>query len=232
MYPKENIYGTEIARDLGSIAQLKQSFVGIFSCAETPSRCMINMICIIDCGTSWLEEIKENVIESGHKCKIIKFDEIEEHDFNLFSGIIISGAPTNLTEVNLEEYLSPFRFIKAVDIPVLGICLGHQIIGLLYGTQVHAGKMINKKEKIEIVKKDDMLSGIEDNSLFQEEHCEFIDLPKEFYLLARSESCNNEAMRHKSKKIYGTQFHPEVSGSNGNKLFRNFLNICYSEANK
>ncbi|NCO97466.1 MAG: hypothetical protein COY38_04990 [Candidatus Aenigmarchaeota archaeon CG_4_10_14_0_8_um_filter_37_24] len=183
------------------------------------------MICIIDCGTSWLEEIKKNVSELKKPYKVIKFDEIEDCKFKSFSGIIISGAPTLLTQVDLKKYMSLFRFIKTVSIPILGICLGHQIIGLLYGSEVHVGKMVNKKEKIEIVKQDDLFLGIKNNSLFQEEHSEFITLPEEFQLLAKSKTCDNEAMKHKKRKIYGVQFHPEVSGSNGKMVLDNFLKI-------
>ena len=96
-------------------------------------------------------------------------------------------------------------------------------MGLLCGSEINAGKHINKKEQIEIVKQDDLFQGIENQALFREDHSEFITLPKEFYLLAKSKSCNNEAMRHKHKELYGTQFHPEVSNNNGKKLFRNFL---------
>jgi len=184
------------------------------------------MICIIDCGTSWLEKIKKNVTDSNKQYKIIKLDEIIGCNFESFSGIIISGAPTLLTQVNLQEYLSPFKFIKTVNIPVLGICLGHQIIGLLYGSEIHTGKMIDKREQIEIVREDALFLDIRNHALFREEHLDFITLPEEFYLLAKSKTCDNEAMKHKRRKLYGIQFHPEVSNNNGKILFRNFLKMC------
>jgi len=184
------------------------------------------MIGIIHCGSSWFEDIKKRVAELNKPYKVIMLNEIKDCDFELFSGIIISGAPTLLTKVDLKKYLDPFKFIKTVNIPILGICLGHQIIGLLYGAEIHHGKMIDKKEKIEIVKEDKLFLDVKNNALFRQAHQEFVDLPQEFCLLAKSETCNNVAMKHKNKKIYGTQFHPEVSGNSGKKLFRNFLNMC------
>ena len=74
--------------------------------------------------------------------------------------------------------------------------------------------------------KDDLFQDIENHSLFQEEHSESITLPEEFLLLAKSKTCDNEVMKHKTKSIYGTQFHPEVSDNNGKILFRNFLKLC------
>ncbi|GEM_PF-567984 len=184
------------------------------------------MICIIDCGTSWLEDIKRNVKKSGHSYKVIHLDGVEKCDFKSFSGIIISGASILLTQVEVQRYLDLFTFIKTVNAPILGICLGHQIMGLLYGSEIHKGKMINKKEHIDFVKNDPLFSDIENHSLFQEEHSEHITLPNRFHLLAKSDSCNNEVMKHKSKKMYGAQFHPEVSGEDGVKIFKNFLHMC------
>jgi GMP synthase (glutamine-hydrolysing) len=184
------------------------------------------VICIIDCGTSWLEEIKRNVAELKKPHKVIALNGIRDCNPESFSGIIISGAPILLTQGKIEKYMDLFKFIKTADIPILSICLGHQILGLVYGSHIHIGKKIDKEERIEIVKRDDLFLGIENRALFREEHSESITLPKEFCLLAKSESCANEAMKHKHKKLYGTQFHPEVSGSDGKKLFRNFLKMC------
>ena len=118
------------------------------------------MICIIDCGTSWLGEIKQNLTNFGYKFKVIKLDEIKDSEFKSFSGIIISGAPTLLTQINIEEYVNLFKFVKKVNVPILGICIGHQVIGLLYGSEITAGKMIDKMEQIKIVKEDDLFIDI------------------------------------------------------------------------
>jgi len=184
------------------------------------------MILIIDCGTDWLKEIKDNLTELDYSNKVFRLNEIKDCKFKSFSGIIISGAPTLRSQINLKEYLHLFRFVKTVQIPILGICLGHQIIGLLYGSEIRKREMVDKKEYIEIVKEDILFTNIKNKSLFREEHFEYITLPKEFYLLAKSNSCDNEAMKHKSKRIYGVQFHPEVSNDNGKQIFKNFLKMC------
>lgn len=190
------------------------------------------MICIIDCHTSWIDKIKKNVTDLNRPCKVFKLDEVQNLNFESFSGIIISGSLIHITLADTQEYMKSFKFIKTVNIPVLGICLGHQMMGLLYGSEINRGKMINKMENIEIVKQDDLFLNIENHSLFQEEHSAFITLPPEFNLLAKSATCDNESMKHKNKKLYGVQFHPEVSGNNGKILFKNFLNCCENKSEK
>lgn len=183
------------------------------------------MIAIIDCGSIWIENIKLSVQKSGYDSGVIQMNDIKKTNLEKFSGIIISGRPTLLTQENISEFLDLFDFIKTTKIPVLGICFGHQIIGLVYGATIQVGSSIDKMENIQIIGEDKLFNSIENTSFFQESHAEFITLPKDFILLAKSESCENEAMKHKDKSIYSTQFHPEVSGEEGQKLLDNFLSL-------
>lgn len=180
------------------------------------------MICIINNGTSHLEDIKENVPDH----KVITIDEMENFDFKPYSGIVITGAPISLIENGLQKYIDRYSFIKTVDVPVLGICLGHHIVGIVFGAKIWSGKMIDRKEKIFLKNQDKLLEGVQDKSNFREEHSDYISLPEQFTLLASSESCDNEGMRHKNKEIYSVQFHPEVSEEQGKTVLANFLEMC------
>ena len=131
-----------------------------------------------------------------------------------------------MTQVDKQEFLEPFKFVKEANVPILGVCLGHQIIGLLHGSDIHHGAKIKKKENIEFVAEDELFAGVETNSLFQESHSEHITLPGGFELLAKSHRCENEAMKHKQKKIYGVQFHPEASDDCGRAVLGNFARMC------
>lgn len=183
------------------------------------------MICIINCGSSWIDKIKNILRELNQDFDVIDLLKISNYNLDNYSAIIISGAPILLTKVDIKKYINLFGFIKNVDIPILGICFGHQIIGVVYGSKIFIGDMINKKEQIKIVNYNNILNKMDNNSSFQEAHCEYISLPNNFEHLCRSKSCNNEAMRHETKKIYSTQFHPEVSGKQGKQLFKNFIDI-------
>jgi GMP synthase (glutamine-hydrolysing) len=184
------------------------------------------MLCIINCGTSFLAELKESIGVLEQAYEIVGIEKLEGHDFAKYSGIVISGGPILLSEIDWKRYAKPFEFVKDGCIPVLGVCLGHQIIGLLHGSSISSGTKIDQKEKIEILEKDALFAGVENRSLFRESHKEFVSLPDGFTLLAKSASCGNEAMKHGQKDIYGVQFHPEKSGEVGRAIFRNFARMC------
>jgi GMP synthase-like glutamine amidotransferase len=62
--------------------------------------------------------------------------------------------------------------------------------------------------------------------MLKEYHYECINLPETFSLLAKSNVCDNEAMKHKEKNQFGVQFHPEVSGEKGKLILENFTKHC------
>lgn len=143
-------------------------------------------------------------------------------------GIILSGGrgspyePLNLT--------SNFVALMNFDVPVLGFCLGHEIIAIAYRGRIKKlSEYHSKKELVKIIKPDDpIFSGIKKQELFFIKRHTFhvSELPASFESLATSDTTPNEIIRHKKKPIYGFQSHPEVSGEDGIIMIKNFLRIC------
>ena len=183
------------------------------------------MILIVDCGSQKTPFIEDCINELGDYLTIplmeLNIDSIES-----CQGIIFSGAPLLITEINMESYLTKFQWIKELSIPILGICFGHQFIGMLYGAQPSKMKEDRDWQEIEPLEDDQLFDKLPSPFNMLEDHCESISIPPGFTLLATSDACVNEAMRHKEKDIFGVQFHPEVSGNSGMILFQNFYNIC------
>ncbi len=102
-----------------------------------------------------------------------------------------------------DIYLQSTRWIKKnIEIPLLGICFGHQLIGLHYGGVVKKMREDRELQEIEIFEKCALFDRLPDVIQMQEDHCEFVSVPQGFKLIASSDACFNEAMAHHEKKIF------------------------------
>lgn len=195
------------------------------------------MILIVDCGSQKTPDILKCVQKYGHEGQVISLDsfsnsfiqsnsDFEPISVRSFEKVIISGAPILLSQIeNPSHYIEQAKAIIALDIPILGICFGHQIVGMAYGTKVFMGAEDRMDQNIQQVVSDPIFEGLSPVFSMREDHCEYIQLPEEFILLASSEITQNEVMKHASKTIYGCQFHPEVSGEIGQTFIQNFLEL-------
>ncbi|MGL6297663.1 MAG: GMP synthase subunit A [Methanobacteriaceae archaeon] len=144
-------------------------------------------------------------------------------------GLILGGGPSIEESGNSEEYVKKVVEDTNFDLPILGICLGHQIIAKTFGGQVSTADSESYAQiEIDIIKENDILKGLGPKEKVWASHKdEVISLPDTFDILAKSEICDVEAMKLSEKPIYGVQFHGEVHHTpNGSKIFENFYEIC------
>lgn len=182
-------------------------------------------VVVVDCGSSKVPTIA-GVLESlGAKTDIIAPHQLPEIVSDLPSAIIISGNPALICDTG-TDFLADFDVLRALRLPVLGICFGHQVIGILYGAEVSIGKEDRDLRRMQILQGGPMFAGLSGEDEFQEDHTEEITLPRDFVHLATSSHCFNEAMVHRELPVYGVQFHPESSGRAGKALIANFLSIA------
>ncbi|MBU3904894.1 MAG: gamma-glutamyl-gamma-aminobutyrate hydrolase family protein [Nanoarchaeota archaeon] len=163
------------------------------------------------------------------KCdsEVVNYKRCKKHVDKDISGLIISGSPHHATiTMPYEKDL----ILDAVQkkIPVLGICGGHQVLGLLFGGKVgNHKKPVKGYYKIKFMKRRCIFNELPEKlSIMFESHRNYVTLPKSFELLGTSTKTKNEAMKMKRKSVYGVQFHPEMSGYLGEIIFKNFCNIC------
>jgi GMP synthase (glutamine-hydrolysing) len=138
-------------------------------------------------------------------------------------GLILGGGPSIERSGNSESY------VKELDCPILGICLGHQIIAHAFGGKIGAAGIESyAKIRINILDENDILKGFGKTADVWASHKdEVCKPPQNFKVLASSEICGVEAMKHNTQPIYGIQFHPEVHHTeNGAKIFENFYEVC------
>jgi len=141
------------------------------------------------------------------------------------AGIVIGGGP-HLNEIGnsssiVEEFFE--------ELPILGICLGHQLIAKLFGGEVRTADIGEYADcEITVDEEDEILKGIGPSFNAWVSHKDEISkIPGDFLRLARSEICEVEAMVHKDFPLYGVQFHPEVEHTpKGPEIFKNFIRVC------
>lgn len=138
-------------------------------------------------------------------------------------GIILGGGPA------IERAGNSNQYVEELECPILGICLGHQIIAQVYGGEIgSAGIESYAKNTINILDEDDIFKGLgKTMDVWTSHKDEVKTLPPGFKLLAKSDVCEIEAMKHPEKPVYGIQFHPEVHHTEkGHLIFENFHRVC------
>ncbi len=184
-------------------------------------------IIVINFGSQVVHLIARRIRELG------VYSEIKPYDITLAeikrlkpSGIILSGGPASVYERN-----SPLldKEILELNIPVLGICYGLQLMGKYYG-KVLPGKLKEfGKKYLHVKKQGKLLRRLGKKEQIWMSHGDLVtSLPKNFEILASTDTCKIAAMENNKAKLYGVQFHPEVVHTlKGMQILRNFIfDIC------
>lgn len=187
------------------------------------------MILLLDNFDSFTWNLADYVERLGQPCQVIRNTcEPGQIDWTIYKGVIISPGPGTPQKANNL----PLLLRQATDrLPVLGICLGHQAIGMYYGARLLPAKqpMHGKISNI-FVKDDCMFQGMPPQFGVVRYHSLLLQqLPG--CLLPTAWTADGElmAMRHYSKPLWGVQYHPEaILTEHGSRLLANWLNLLAS----
>ncbi len=185
-------------------------------------------ILIIDFGSQFTQLITRRVREANVYSEIhshkITFEEINQ--FNP-TGIILSGGPMSVYDNEAPDLDD--RILK-INVPVLGICYGLQLISKKLGGKVEPAKDREYgKAILNVIRTSPLFIDVSPESKVWMSHGDFLtELPKGFDIIAKSDHSPIGAAANESAKIYGVQFHPEVVHTDeGRKIIHNFLfDIC------
>lgn len=187
------------------------------------------MILIVDNQSSFIKKFKRQYL-SEQDFDYVFFDHNQPITLSVksqVSGIILSGGRGNPYEpLNLT---TNFVAVMNYNVPIIGFCLGHEIIAAAYQGRIKKlDKSHQKKETIRLTQEDPIFAGLntQEVSLVKRHSYHVSELPDDFISIGESETTPNEIIRHKDKPIYGFQAHPEVSGSQGLLMVKNFLGMC------
>jgi len=187
------------------------------------------MILIIDNYDSFTYNLYQYIGEINPDILVCRNDKltIEEIEEMGISHIIISPGPGFPKDAGIcEDVIRHF----AGKIPLLGVCLGHQAIGEVYGGRiVHAKETVHGKTSMVSHTGTDLFQGVENPVEVMRYHSLVVEresLSPELEITAQDESGQIMALRHKRHHVYGVQFHPESIGTHsGKQMLRNFLSI-------
>ncbi len=196
----------------------------------------LNKILIIDFGSQFTQLIARRVRELGVYSEIISHKKLNlKLDKSKIRGIILSGGPLNVYQSKKVKFK---RELFKLNIPILGICFGHQVISKELGGKVKKAKnrefglaklsrIMNSRLTQNFFNK----SG--SNNVWMSHSDEVTKLAKGFKVVAKTETSKFSVIENSSRKLYGIQFHPEVTHTEKGKIIlKNFVfSICMIKKN-
>jgi anthranilate synthase/aminodeoxychorismate synthase-like glutamine amidotransferase len=192
------------------------------------------MLLLIDNYDSFTFNLYQYLSELGAQVEVHRNDEITVED-GLAMGadqIVISPGPGSPEDAGIS-----IELIRAAagQVPLLGVCLGHQALGEAFGAKtVHAGEIMHGKTSMIEHDGKGVFADLPNPFEAIRYHSLALDpdsIPDELEVTARSESGVIMGVRHRTLGIEGVQFHPEsIMTKNGHHLLANFLGVEVSEA--
>jgi len=195
----------------------------------------LHRILIIDFGSQFTQLIVRRIRELGVFSELISHKELNSSQIkHNIKGIILSGGPLNVYQLNNRLF---DKKVLNLGIPILGICFGHQILSKFNGGKVKQSKhrefgLANIYKKNEsLLTKNFFNKSIK--KVWMSHADQVSKLPKNFKVIASSENSKFAIVEGKKDKLFGVQFHPEVTHTeNGKRLISNFIfRICKIKKN-
>ncbi len=188
------------------------------------------MLLLIDNYDSFTYNLFHYLGELGADVRVVRNDEISAADALALKpeGIVLSPGPCTPNEAGIC-----LDVIKLADgkMPILGVCLGHQAIGQVYGGKVVRAPepMHGKLSRIHHTGKS-VFRGLNNDFLATRYHSLTIDppsMPAALEVTATSDDGVIQGVMHKTHPVHGVQFHPEsIASENGHALLNNFLSLA------
>jgi GMP synthase (glutamine-hydrolysing) len=202
----------------------------------------VNGIAVLDAGGQYCHLLARRVREAGVQSHVLPIHTSADQLAGI-GGIIISGGPRSVTEAGSPRVHAS---ILSMGVPILGICYGHQLLaatmpgGIVkpsYSREYGLAKLrlrAGLKSCATAGSGNDLFEGVPDNSHVWVSHGDSVEqLPDCFEVLGATDDCAVAAMVYPSRKIYGVQFHPEVTHTEfGQRILENFVGrVCRCGSN-
>jgi para-aminobenzoate synthetase component 2 len=189
-------------------------------------------ILVIDNYDSFVYNLVHYLAQLGAQCVVRRNDAIEAGDVAAADGVLISPGPG--TPERAGASMDIVRECAEQGLPLLGVCLGHQAIGAVWGATVaRAPELLHGKTSVIHHNGAAVLTGLPQPFVATRYHSLTVlpeTLPEELEVTGHTDSGIVMALRHRELPVYGVQFHPEsVLTDGGHRLLANWLRIAGAE---
>lgn len=193
----------------------------------------MDKILVLDFGGQYNQLIARRVRSEGVYAEIKSYNKITLSEIKEigYKGIIFTGGPNSVYDEMSPKYDPD---ILDLGVPILGICYGDQLITYMAGGEITSAKDSSEYGKTTVFTANaNLFKGIPNESTCWMSHTDYVKtVPKGFVTIAYTNKCPCAAMCDESRKLYGLQFHPEVTHTvYGKQILDNFIfDICGCKA--
>lgn len=186
-------------------------------------------VLVVDNYDSFVYTIADYLVQLGATCDVRRNDEVTTAEAATYDGVLLSPGPGTPEEAGV--CMDMVRACADRSQPMLGVCLGHQALGAVYGGVVsRAPELLHGKTSEVLHEGEGVLSGLASPFTATRYHSLAVErdsVPDELEVTAHTASGIVMALRHRSLPLEGVQFHPEsVLTEGGHRLLANWLSVC------
>ena len=193
----------------------------------------MDKILVLDFGGQYNQLIARRVRSEHVYAEIKPYNKITPDEIKEigYKGVIFTGGPNSVYDLSSPHYDNA---ILDLGIPVLGICYGDQLMAYMAGGEITSAENSSEYGKTTVFTEDNILfKDVPAESICWMSHTDYIKTaPQGFATIAHTDKCPCAAMCDESRKLYGVQFHPEVTHTDyGKQMLHNFIfEICKCSA--
>ena len=190
---------------------------------------MAAKILVIDNYDSFVFNLVQYLQQLGAECTVVRNDAVAAAEATNYDGVLISPGPGTPEKAGIS--IEMIKYCAEHSIPLFGVCLGHQAIGVAFGATVsRAPELLHGKTSLVYHNQEGVLADLPSPFTATRYHSLCVEkdsVPNTLHITGSTDSGLVMSMEHTSLPIQGVQFHPEsVLTEHGHQMLANWLVMC------
>ena len=186
-------------------------------------------ILVVDNYDSFVFNLVQYLQQLGAECTVVRNDAVAAEEASKYDGVLISPGPGTPEKAGISVEM--IKYCAQHSIPLFGVCLGHQAIGVAFGATVsRAPELLHGKTSLVYHQQEGVLADIPSPFTATRYHSLCVEkdsVPNTLRITGATDSGLVMSMEHTSLPIQGVQFHPEsVLTEHGHQMLANWLVMC------